>query len=1159
MQTPFFRFLWVVLGLLAFVGPVESVFSIDQEEGVPAGRLRLLAKGINLNGVTGRFQPAEAVFLKKAGFTAVRFPLSPDALFDPENPAQPKPLLASVDRTVRVLLDAGLAVIFDPIHGSSSNADWERRLAHEPLFLSKAQTYWEALARHYSQLSPDRIFFEVMNEPHLTTFESIDSSWWGPVQEKLAAAIRRGSPSNTIIVTGERWGGIDGLLGLNPLADKNMVYSFHYYDPMTFTHQGAGWAGPVLAALSGVPYPADDVNVAAPVAALGDTKARKQLQQYGRDGWNSARIQTRLAQVAQWAKAKKVTLFCGEFGVYRKVAAQPDRLRWITDVRRGLESQGVGWAMWDYQTDFGLITYDEPQTRRGAEVDTGALNALGLDSSAAFPQLPGKTSPAHFSSGEVSILDLPVEDWSSYWSRETGAGQALPLTDQEGNQTALKLSHSGTLDWAQSSGFRIPVKSGEELVLSSRAAFDGTGTAALEVVARDAAGQVVSWSYGQFPLVSGPESEVESRFVVAGGISTVEPRWSGTGPSNLLVRGLRVARIGTAPAGGAPSSISLSNSVLNLSFDTATAAFSVTDTRNGTLWTQKAPESGWTAVAAQAEGLQLSVVLADPKSGRPFHLTLDLDPVKPEIGLTLEAAGSLSGEIRYPFPWEPKKGSRLIVSMNEGIAFPVEDQAVSEMRLVGYSGHGLSMGFWGIDLSPSAGDTGPGLLTFLQTPDDGFVDLRRSRGLLMLAPGWEAQKGVLGYPRKLKFVFLDHGGPVAMALDYRQEMARQGRLATLTDKKLSNPNIDRLMGAADVWNWDKDPAPLAADLKAAGLDKVLWSNAETPSVLEKLNTLGFLTGRYDIYQDVMDPAQFPRLRGVQALWPTTAWPSDLVRDKAGNWVRGWEVEARDGTRIPAGVVNDEKILPLAEKRIASDLADHPYLARFIDTTTAAPWREDWDPAHPLTRTQSKQWRMKLLDLVSGRNHLVTGSETGQDAAVPYVAYFEGLESLGPYRIADAGRDMQKIVEPAPDQITRFQLGWKYRLPLWELVYHDCVVAYWYWGDYSNKIPSVWPLRDLFNALYGTPPVYMFDAGFWQSHREQFAASYERASATAKRTAYAAMVDFQWLTADGAVQRTVFSNGVSVIVNFGTADWVMDTGEILAPGAILRSPDQKLSS
>src|SRR5208283_991130 len=99
-------------------------------------------------------------------------------------------------------------------------------------------------------------------------------------------------------------------------------------------------------------------------------------------------------------------------------------------------------------------------------------------------------------------------------------------------------------------------------------------------------------------------------------------------------------------------------------------------------------------------------------------------------------------------------------------------------------------------------------------------------------------------------------------------------------------------------------------------------------------------------------------------------------------------------------------------------------------------------------------------------------------------------SLGPYRVDDAGRAMQRIVEKVPPQIEKFQTGPYYRLPLWELVYHDCVVAQWYWGDYNNKLPAVWDRRDLYNALYGTPPMFMFTRGYWETHRDRFVKSYQ---------------------------------------------------------------------
>ena len=159
-----------------------------------------------------------------------------------------------------------------------------------------------------------------MNEPHLSAREKVDPSWWGPVQESLAAAIRRGAPLNTIVVTGERWGGIDGLLELKPLADRNVVYSFHWYDPFTFTHQAADWAGPLQAQLAGIPYPSSPAAVLDPLKGLADPRARSLVEQYGREAWNEARVRAGLKRAVDFAEPRHLALFCGEFGVYRKAA-----------------------------------------------------------------------------------------------------------------------------------------------------------------------------------------------------------------------------------------------------------------------------------------------------------------------------------------------------------------------------------------------------------------------------------------------------------------------------------------------------------------------------------------------------------------------------------------------------------------------------------------------------------------------------------------------------------------------------------------------------------------------------------------------------------------------------------------------------------------------
>ncbi len=103
------------------------------------------------------------------------------------------------------------------------------------------------------------------------------------------------------------------------------------------------------------------------------------------------------------------------------------------------------------------------------------------------------------------------------------------------------------------------------------------------------------------------------------------------------------------------------------------------------------------------------------------------------------------------------------------------------------------MSFWGLDLSP----------------DDVSLELRRSQGLLSADPVWEAQKGRFGYRRKIRYVFFDSGGVVAMAARYRRYVQERGSFVTLAQKCAKNSNVNLLMGAADVWYWDKNPADMA--------------------------------------------------------------------------------------------------------------------------------------------------------------------------------------------------------------------------------------------------------------------------------------------------------------------------------------------------------------
>ena len=116
------------------------------------------------------------------------------------------------------------------------------------------------------------------------------------------------------------------------------------------------------------------------------------------------------------------------------------------------------------------------------------------------------------------------------------------------------------------------------------------------------------------------------------------------------------------------------------------------------------------------------------------------------------------------------------------------------------------------------------------------------------------------------------------------------------------------------------------------------------------------------------------------------------------------------------------------------------------------------------------------------------------------------------------------------------------------MYHDCVCSHWYWYDYSNRPIYLWPKRDLFNVLYGTAPMYIFDHRLWAERKEDFIRSYKTTCPVARKTGYSEMLDHRALTADRTVQRSTFADGTVVTVNFGETPAALEDGSSLAPGA-----------
>jgi len=320
-----------------------------------------LTRGVNLSNwlqqgpAQEAFAPDAADFarMRALGLDHVRIPVDPAALVD-ERALPRAPALAALRDAIEQAQRADLLVVVALQLPSASKAGVVERDVDR---VALAGT-WRWLARALRDLPARKLAFEPLNEP-----ETDDARASRALLAYLVAELRAAAPKHTLIVSGHHYSGIAELEALAPLKDPNLIYSFHFYEPHNFTHQGANWGDPRWKGLKNFPYPSSPESVVRFMDGVPPA-SRELLRWHGGERWNSARLGTLIDRAAKWGRQHKVAVWCSEFGVLKEYAPAADRAAWLGDVRAALERRHIPWTHWDYEGPFAL--------------DEAAIEALGL-------------------------------------------------------------------------------------------------------------------------------------------------------------------------------------------------------------------------------------------------------------------------------------------------------------------------------------------------------------------------------------------------------------------------------------------------------------------------------------------------------------------------------------------------------------------------------------------------------------------------------------------------------------------------------------------------------------------------------------------------------------------------------------------------------------
>jgi hypothetical protein len=395
--------------------------------------------------------------------------------------------------------------------------------------------------------------------------------------------------------------------------------------------------------------------------------------------------------------------------------------------------------------------------------------------------------------------------------------------------------------------------------------------------------------------------------------------------------------------------------------------------------------------------------------------------------------------------------------------------------------------------------------------------------------------------------------------------------SSLSPKELARMNGLLLQAAypeylAPVNEWGGSLSiAMLKELKEAGFDRMRlcldgWEGIEKrPEVARYADELGYLFGTYDSFHSIHPPSW----QGTDATWPTAQFNQELY-DSGGVTLRNGE--KKKGFRQKGYILSPIAARPDVEERVNRNFSNVPYNYYFVDCDAYGHVYDDYTPGRTVTMKEGAMARNDRLAWIRDTHHVVIGSEGGCSYAAPVIHVAEGMFlptfGWGDADLSDKDSEYYEGGWYPPDapaiffkpsklkeEYRYFYLDPRFRLPLYEIVFHDSVVTTSHWLKGNLKYPQERDLIFLTQLLYQVPPLYHVNIDEFKKRKEIMKEQYDFFSALHRELGFSPMTDFSWLTEDRLVQKTVFDDKVEMVANFSGQDFKYQE-ETLPAGSVM---------
>ena len=321
-------------------------------------------KGVNLGGWISQFAKYDTkhfeTFITKddikniaeLGFDHVRVPVDYNVLED-ENANIIESGFSYLENCRSWCEEYGLNMLIDlhECYGYSFDPlkkDMDRKkFFYDEALQKRFLNLWKEIAQRFKDY-PNQVAFEPLNE--VVLFEVKDA--WNCILANYIKLIRSIAKDNFIIVGGVFYNNVMSVALLDVPLDDRIVYNFHCYEPIVFTHQGAYWQEEMPSDFR-ISYPQSlDVYRKKHVEIYNDTNGAvfaEGIREIGPGFFEDI-----FKPAIEKAEKDNVALYCGEYGVI-DLAGNEDKIRWLEDIHSAFAKFGIGRALWNYkEKDFGF-------------------------------------------------------------------------------------------------------------------------------------------------------------------------------------------------------------------------------------------------------------------------------------------------------------------------------------------------------------------------------------------------------------------------------------------------------------------------------------------------------------------------------------------------------------------------------------------------------------------------------------------------------------------------------------------------------------------------------------------------------------------------------------------------------------------------------------